>query len=202
MVSSARSIVDRVSDAPTEDNIVLLDDMTWADYLLLLERRGDRSAPRMAYSEGTIELMSPSRSHESIKSKIGRLVEVWCLHHRVEFTTVGAWLLKSDPKEKGLEPDECYIFGEADSEVPHLAIEVIWTSGRMNKLDIYAALGVRELWIWRLGRVSVHALREGGYAPIEASEALPGIDLAQLASFLDLERTSEAIRAYRAALEA
>jgi len=38
--------------------------------------------------------------------------------------------------------------------------------------------------------------------PRAASEALPGIDLEQLASFLDQPTASAAIRAYRAALRA
>lgn len=57
-------------------------------------------------------------------------------------------------RERGAEPDECYVFGEdPDPERPDLAIEVIWISGGMNKLEIYRALGVAEVWHWRRGRI-------------------------------------------------
>jgi Uma2 family endonuclease len=100
-----------------------------------------------------------------------------------------------------VEPDECYVFGnENDPQRPDLAIEVIWTSGRLDKRDIYRALGVRELWFWRKGRLTAHLLRGDGYEEISASEVLPGIDLVQLMSFLDRPTMSQAIREYGEAL--
>jgi Uma2 family endonuclease len=87
-----------------------------------------------------------------------------------------------------------------DVDRPDLAIEVIWTAGGLDKLEAYAKLGVREVWHWRRGRISVHVLRGGRYRRASGSKVLPGIDLDQLASFLDRESTSAAIRAYRAAL--
>ena len=66
-----------------------------ADYLRLLEIRGERSVPRLTYVEGTLEIMSPSLTHEEIKSYIGRLVEAWCLERGVDFTpypNVKRWL--------------------------------------------------------------------------------------------------------------
>lgn len=56
---------------PEPDSIILLHGATWADYQRLLELRGDKSLPRVAYLEGVLELMSPSLSHEVIKSMPG-----------------------------------------------------------------------------------------------------------------------------------
>jgi Uma2 family endonuclease len=188
-------------DAPREDHFVHLRGATWADYERVLEIRGDHSAPRIAYLDGTLEIMSPSRSHESIKSDIGRLVEVWCLEHGIEFSTYGSWTLQIKRLKLGLEPDECYVIDRSrDAERPDLAIEVIWTAGGLDKLEGYAKLGVREVWHWRRGRISVHVLHGARYRHAAGSKVLPGIDLDQLAGFLDRESTSAAIRAYRAAL--
>src|SRR6187549_2356907 len=77
------------------DRIVLLQDVAWEDYERLLELRGERSAPRIAFLDGVVELMSPSQPHESLKSRIGQLVEVWCLEKDVEFRAAGAWTLKN-----------------------------------------------------------------------------------------------------------
>ena len=38
--------------------------------------RGDHSAPRFAYLEGEVEIMSPSQTHEGIKSMIGGFDDV------------------------------------------------------------------------------------------------------------------------------
>lgn len=185
-----------------DDHIVVLRNATWSDYQRLLELRGDRSVPRLAYSNGTLQLMTPSRYHERLKSLIGQLVEVWCLEHGIEFTAVGSWTLESKEHERGIEPDECYEFGPApDGDRPDLAIEVIWTSVGIDKLPIYHALGIREVWIWRRGALTVHARRSAGYEVIPQSQLLPGIDLVELCSFLDRQTASQAIRDYRSALQ-
>jgi len=185
-----------------EDHFVHLDGVTWADYERLLEIRGDHSAPRITYLDGTLEIMSPSASHESIKSMIGCLVEVWCLERDIEFTTYGSWTLKNRRAKRGAEPDECYIFGSvAVKKRPDLAIEVIWTSGGIDKLEVYRKLGVPEVWIWDAERIVVYRLRGERYAATAQSVVLRGIDLEQLASFIDRPTTSRAIRDYHAALK-
>ena len=190
-------------DEPREDHYVHLHGVSWADYLRLLEIRGERSAPRMTYLEGTLEIMSPSRTHDEIKSYIGCLVEAWCLARGVEFTPYGSWTLKSKRDERGAEADECYVLGPEPKRKrrPDLAIEVVWTSGGIDKLDVYRKLGVREVWYWEKGRIQVFVKRGAVYEAVTESEALPGIDLEQLTSFLDRPTASRAIRDYQAALE-
>ena len=193
----------RRDDSAVDDHIVVLRNATWSDYQRLLELRGERSVPRIAYSNGTLQLMTPSRYHERLKSLIGQLVELWCLEHGIEFTAVGSWTLESKEHERGIEPDECYEFGPApEGHRPDLAIEVIWTSGGIDKLAIYHSLGVREVWVWRRGALTVHARRAEGYEAVPQSALLPGIDLVELCRFLDRPTASQAIREYRAALQA
>jgi Uma2 family endonuclease len=194
-------LVDR-EDEPREDHYVHLHGVTWADYLRLLEIRGERSVPRLTYLEGTLEIMSPSRTHDEIKSYVGRLVEAWCLEKGVEFTPYGSWTLTNEEAKRGAEADECYVFGldPKRKEQPDVAIEVIWTSGGIDKLKVYRKLRVREVWFWKNGRIHVHVLRGIRYEPAAASEVLPGIDLDHLLSFLDRPTASQAIRDYQAAL--
>lgn len=191
-----------------EDQVVALDGATWADYQRLLAIRGDRSVPRLTYLEGRLEIMTPSRSREKTASRVGRLVEAYCLHAGIEFEALGSWTLERKDVERGAEPDECYLFGDAaldeDPQAPQLAIEVEWSRRATSKLDVYRRLSVPEVWIWhrRSSTVSVHVLRGDAYVEADASEVLQGLDLAQLASFLDRPTASAAIRDYRAALAA
>ncbi len=191
---------------PDEDQVVVIHGATWADYQRHLALRDESSVPRLTYSEGRLEIMSPSRSHEKKASRVGHLVEAYCLHAGIEFEALGSWTLEKKEAESGAEPDECYLFGDATLEeepaVPELAIEVEWSRRAVRKLDVYRKLRVPEVWIWhrRDARISVHVLKSDGYVEVERSEALPQIDVGQLASFLDLPSASAAIRAYRAAL--
>jgi Uma2 family endonuclease len=193
--------LDRDDDEPAVDHFVHLR-ATWADYERVQRMRGDGSVPRLAFDKGVLELMSPSTEHEELKSWIARLVEAWCFERDVDFSPVGSWTLKKKEKESGVEPDECYIFGPNRKKPrPDLAIEVIWTSGGIDKRDLYHRFRVREIWFWRRGQISVHAYRARGYEEVTKSEVLPGIDLPHLLSFLDRPTTSQAVRAYRAALK-
>ena len=190
-------------DTPVEDKIVVLRGLRWSDYQRMLEVRGDAAVPRLAYLDGELEIMTPSRPHESIKSRIARLVEVWCSEKGIEFSPYGSWTLEKKAAERGLEPDECYVFGQvAEPERPDLAIEVVWTAGGLKKLDIYASLGVPEVWFWRRGLITVHVLDGTTYSDTSSSRLLPGIDLPQLVSFLDRPTASQGMREYRAALNA
>jgi Uma2 family endonuclease len=187
-------------DSPIEDHVVFLSGVSWEDYERLLDMRGDHSAPRIAYLDGDVEIMSPSQTHEGIKSVIGALVEAYCLERDIPFSTYGSWILQAKDRSRGAEPDECYVFGTEDAERPHLAIEVVWTSGRIDKLDIYCKLGVTEVWYWRKGRIQPYSQRGERYVPVEQSEVLPGLDLALLTSFIEQPTTFAAIRGYRQAL--
>jgi Uma2 family endonuclease len=200
MMSHPRSVLETRDDRPTEDHVVQIDGATWQDYERLLEIRGERSVPRISYLEGRVELMTPSRQHERIKSLIGCLVEAYCLHAGIHFMPYGSWTVKQQTAKSGAEPDECYVFGQADADRPHLAIEVIWTSGRLDKLEIYRRLRIDEVWYWRKGHIQPHALRGDRYEPIERSALLPGLDLELLVQCLDRPSALDAINDFRAAL--
>lgn len=186
-----------------EDHVVLLQTATWADYERLDELRGDSAVPRLTYLEGDLEIMSPSRDHERIKSVIGRLVDAYCLHQGIRFSAFGSWTLKRQAAKSAAEPDECYVFGEAPpGERPDLAIEVEWSSRRLNKLEVYRRLQVQEVWVWRQDRLHVHALRGERYEEVERSVFLPDLDLTLLVSFLDRPTAFDAIRDFTRALGA
>jgi Uma2 family endonuclease len=156
----------------------------------------------MAYLEGALELMSPSKDHERIKSYIGCLIEAYALARGIDLSPYGAWTLKSAPKESGAEPDECYIVGaDQEKEVPDLVIEVVWTAGGIDKLEIYRRLGVGEVWIWKEDRVEIHVRRGDRYERASRSRVLADLDLELLASFLDRPTALQAVRGFREALE-
>jgi Uma2 family endonuclease len=183
---------------PTADQRVVMYGIPWSLYEAQLAVRGEAVVPRIAYLEGTLELMSPSKDHERIKSYLGRLLEAYALERGIDLSPYGAWTLKSAPQESGAEPDECYIVGgDQARESPHLAIEVVWTSGGVDKLEIYRRLGIGEVWTWRDGRIEVHVLRDNRYVESDRSALFPDLDLPRLASFLDRPTVLQAVRAFR-----
>ncbi|MDX2089574.1 MAG: Uma2 family endonuclease [Kofleriaceae bacterium] len=190
-----------VAIRPFHDDVVIIQGATWDDYQRHLALRGDGATPRLTYLRGRLQLMAPSPEHETIKSSIGRLVEVYCDHHGIEYTTFGSWTIARKDLERGAEPDECYVFGPArKATVPDLAIEVVWSSGGVDKLDVYRLLGVREVWYWVRGVITPYVLVGEKYEARTTSDVLAGIELELLARFIDAPTTSAARRGYREAL--
>lgn len=186
---------------PTADQRIVLSGVTWERYEVELALRGEKSVPRIAYIEGALELMSPSKDHERLASWIGRHVEVFAEERDIEVSPYGSWTLKSALKAAGAEPDECYIFGpDQSADRPDLVIEVVWTSGGLDKLDIYSRLGVSEVWFWIGGKLQLHVLERGSYQPVSRSRYLSELDPELLCSFLDRRSVHVAKREYRAAL--
>jgi Uma2 family endonuclease len=186
---------------PTADQRVVMHGTPWTHYEALLALRGEASSPRIAFLDGALELMTPSKDHERNKSYIGRLLEAYAIERGIDLSPYGSWTLKNAPRQSGAEPDECYIVGADQSrERPDLAIEVVWTSGGIDKLQIYARLGVGEVWLWRDGRIGVHVLRSGRYESARHSALFPELDVELLCSFLDRPTALQAVRAFREAL--
>jgi Uma2 family endonuclease len=181
---------------PTADQRLVTYNVPWSHYEAQLALRGDAPVPRVAYLQGAMELMTPSKDHERIKSYIGRLIEAYALERGIDLSPYGGWTVQDAAKEAGAEPDESYLVGPDQSrDRPDLAIEVIWTSGGLGKLDIYRRLRVGEVWFWQSDRLAVHVLHEGGYQQVERSRLFPDLDLDLLCSLLHHPTALQAVRA-------
>ena len=186
----------------TADHRVLMSGISWSHYELMLEMRGERRQPRMAYLDGVLELRSTSEDHERITCWIRSLLEVYMLETGMDFGGYGSYTMTERADLAGAEADQCYRLGldQTKGRSPDLAIEVIWTHGGVDKLEIYRRLGVREVWFWDDGAIEVHALVGAAYERRDRSLVVPGIDLGLLARYLDEPLMSAAIREYREAL--
>jgi Uma2 family endonuclease len=184
----------------TEDQRILLNEISWADLELVLQIRGDQAGVRITYLNGVLELMSPSVDHEGLKTTIGRLLEAYADERGVPLNGFGSWTLKKAVRARAVEPDECYALGTGRPTQPDLAIEVIWTSGGIEKLEVYRGLGISEVWLWRDGAIEAYRLVDEQYERRERSDLLPELNLTELARHIDPENQTESVRRYREAL--
>lgn len=196
MTAAKRLALAAAPPQPDADQRVQLHGVSWAVFLDLLARRGDASVPRMTYSNGTLELMSPSENHETIARNLDFLLGTYCVAKGIVCRARGSWTLKSGRAHKATEPDNCYILGPARASKPQLAIEVIWTNTGVDKLAIYHALGVREVWQWQRGKLTALTRIGDGYETIARSALLPDIELAHLARCAMLPSFNEALAAF------
>jgi len=171
-------------------------DVGWDGYLSLLKMVENRRV-RVTYDRGHVELMAPLPIHERYKSLIGRMIEAITEELDIQAVAVGSTTFYSEELDRGLEPDECYYLANAgrvrdwkriDLNVappPDLAVEVDITGSSLNRLGIYAALGIPE--VWRFDGVSMSVLilqQDGTYAPNETSLIFPFLSMSDLVAFL------------------
>jgi Uma2 family endonuclease len=178
----------------------VLNGVPWSVYVALRDALDDQSSLKMTYLKGTLELMSPSTLHEDAKTIIARLLETWAMERDLDLRGFGGATFRREAKERGLEPDECYCVGSDMLEVPEIALEVVVTSGGINKLAVYQGLGVREVWFWKDERFELYTLGEQGFRPLDQSALIPQLDFAALARFALHADQHQALVEYRAFL--
>ncbi|MBE9204023.1 Uma2 family endonuclease [Synechocystis salina LEGE 06099] len=202
--------LDRISVLPGQT--LVLKDVDWDEFEALLEELGEHRGSRIAYYQKQLEIMAPLPEQEIDKVLIGTLVEVLLEELDVEFYPLGSTTFKNKFLALGLEPDSrFYIENEAkvrglkrwDLAVdlpPDLALEVDLTS--RTHLDIYAQLGVPEVWRFKLRQLEIHRLEQGEYHLKEGSTIFPDFDLKQIIPTylerIDNEGRNKTIKAFRA----
>jgi Uma2 family endonuclease len=188
------------------DQRVLLHGADWADYERLQQLRGEGGVPRLTYLNGELELMTPSVDHEGDKKRLARLLEAWAEEADVPLEGFGSWTLKSASQARGAEADECYLVGvvEGDPKLPHIVIEVVFSSSGIDKLEVYRGLGVPEVWFWERGQLSLYGLEAdgNGYRRLERSRYLPRLDLALIHRCMQAPTQTQAVRLLREAMRA
>lgn len=154
-----------------EDQTLSLAGMSWADY----EKFNTEEYPgyRVSYFDGVITLVSPSKNHERIAQTIAILVAAYCRKYNLPYFPLGSTRLENKPLA-GKEPDVSFAFN-TDKDIPDLAIEVIFSSGSLDDLDKYQALGVKEVWLWKNNKISFYQLETEGYVEVTVSNLLPNL---------------------------
>ena len=178
--------------------------VSWSQYETLLSEIGDQSSYHISYLNGVLEIVAPSRRHESGKTRIGTLLEIYFLETNIEYFPTGSTTFRKPEQEVAVEPDESYCIG-TDKEFPDLVIEVLVTSGGINRLAIYQQLGIQEVWFWSEDRLAIYHLRQNldqftanfGYEAINRSQVLPELNIELLTKSIQNPSPLAAAKAFR-----
>jgi len=151
---------------------------------------------RITYLDGWIELMTVGEPHELIKKSLAILIEDYFIMKGIEFIPVGNATRRGEEKGTSFESGESYYLGEKKAN-PDLAIEVILTSGSLEKLEKYRRFEIPEVWLWENNQLQVYAFISSEYHLVPRSQLLPDLDIALLVSCVQMPSRLEAMRAFR-----
>lgn len=207
MATATRRPSETPGDPRTVDQRVTLHGISWEQYEAFLAMRGESTALRVTYLDGELEIMSPSTFHELDKKKLARLIEAWADASGTPLEGTGAWTIMKRSERRGAEADESYVLLAGDRtmqdvEHPDFAIEVVWTSGGIDTLEVWRGLGVPEVWFWEDGELRFYHLADdgSGYVRRDSSTLLPDLDTALIVECMAEETQTAAVRKLRDAL--
>jgi Uma2 family endonuclease len=182
-------------------NRVVLHHISWEQFEKLLEDLGERRAVRIAYDNGTLEIMTPLPEHEYFKEVIGTAVQDIAEALEIDYESYGSTTWRKHIKMAGIEPGNCFYFqhepavrGRLDLDLnqgdppPDLALEIDLTHKSLDRFPIYARLEVPELWCYDEGELKIYHLQEGKYIEAETSLALPMLPIHELPQLLETHR--------------
>jgi Uma2 family endonuclease len=167
------------------DERFVIDSVDWRTYEKFLAAVGERRI-FLTYDGESLEFMSPSRLHEFWGRWLGLLLNVMAQEWRVPIRGFGSATWRSKKSKRGLEADNCFyiqnikaVLGKRDIDLrrdppPDLAIEIDISPSAVDRMEVYAALAIGELWCF--DGVLLRFFRLGAdkeYHPCSASPTFP-----------------------------
>jgi len=176
---------------------VILHQVSWQTYQGLLRDHESRSTPRFAYDNGTLEIMTPLPDHEQYSRFIEFLLAVVEEETGTKVYNFGSTTFSREDLQKGFEADTCFYIAHAShvrgkprldlhtDPPPDLVVEIDITHPSLEKLPIYAQIGVPEVWRYAAGRMEILLLEGDAYRPAPQSRAVPVVTTAALSRLVD-----------------
>ena len=181
---------------------VVFNHLSWLSYRQILQALGENNRAHLFYDRGTLEITMPLEEHEFYRELIGLFIRILVVELGLKIKSMGSTTLAREDLERGAEPDNAYyiqnqakVLGKrinlTEDPPPDLVVEVDITHTDINKLELYARLGVPELWrfngeIWRIYR-----LEKGVYQEEEFSPTFPLVPKTKLYEFLATAKEDE-----------
>lgn len=194
---------------PTDQRIVL-HNVGWNTYESLVAANAERGTPRLTFDRGTLELMSPGRDHELANRNAAFLVRYVVAELGVRFLDVGSMTYKQPIEQRGFEADSSFYIepvdltrplSDLDSHLdppPNLVIEIDVSRSSISKLDLFAQLGVSEVWVWENDEARFFVLAGDQYVAVDRSQLIPVFTPQILTRFLTTARTTDSVDWHRA----
>jgi len=187
------------------DQTVILRGIHWDTYERLLADQQESSGTRLNFDCGTLEIVSPSSEHERLKETITLLFQLMASELEIDVVAAGSTTFRRKDLRKGFEPDASFYIRNAQAvpkrpqsdlrrdPPPDVVVEIEITSPAIDKLSIFAAAGVPEVWLYRDDQVEILALESKTYQKKMESSFLPGVTDEVLTSFVRSSRTMTSV---------
>ncbi|HIK57056.1 MAG TPA: Uma2 family endonuclease [Synechococcales cyanobacterium M55_K2018_004] len=174
---------------------VTLRSLNWQAYQQIWQALGHNRATRLTYDRGTLEITMPLEEHEFAARLIELLIRILVVEMGLKIKTMGSTTLMREDLDRSPEPDNAYYIQNqprvAGRKVdlttdppPDLVVEVDITNTDIDKLQLYASLGVPEFWRFNGQQWRIYQLQGEQYCEVERSPTFPVVTKERFYGFL------------------
>jgi Uma2 family endonuclease len=184
---------------------VILQDVSWAQYEQLLKELGKERQTRLTYGRGKLEMMTPIDAHERCSKLIESLLLVLTEEKQIPLTTIAPVLLKHPEYGYATETDTGYYLQTdapqkrkpaivlPNEPPPDVLVEVSLSKSAIEKLPLYATLGITEVWRYLTtagddvlkGKLHIYHLHDSDYVEQSHSLHFPFLPADRIQQFLE-----------------
>ncbi|MDP8963586.1 MAG: Uma2 family endonuclease [Cyanobacteriota bacterium] len=177
-------LLEKPESQPTVPSWVTLHGISWEKFKVISAQLEDNQEVRVTYLAGVLEIMSPiGDRHEYVKTTMGYLLEAYMREKGIRFYGRGGFTLEQEGYAYGT-PDESYCIG-SNKEIPDIVIEIIVTSGTINRRELYKPKRIPEVWFWKSEQMRIFRLNEAGeYVDVSRSGFFPDLDKTLLLRYI------------------
>lgn len=192
-------LLDKPAHQPTEEKLVTLYGISWEKFKAIEAQLEDNRDVKLSYLSGVLEIMSPvGEEHEYIKRTLGLLLEAYMKEKGIRFYALGGFTLEAPGYASGT-PNDSYSIG-SKKEVPDIVIEIIITSGTIDRRELYKPKKVPEIWFCKSNQLRVFCLKEGEYEEVSRSTFFADLDLALLRRYIGYPDQYDAVQEFQAVI--
>ncbi len=181
---------------------VVLHNISWGSYKQITDTLQDETPAHFTFDRGKLEIMVLSLKHENLKKILAMLFERLSETLDIEIFAGGSTTFQREDLERGFEPDECYYVQNAElmrgkdavnldfDPPPDLTIEIDVKHSSLNRMGIFAAIGIPEIWHYDSDFLTIYLLKDGVYEESATSSILPKVNAEKLSELIEIGRNS------------
>ncbi len=181
---------------PIGEKRMVFRSLDWAAFKQIQSLLSHKTNARFTYDSGVLEITMPLEIHERFARLIELFVRILVMETGQKMKTMGSTTLDREELLKSAEPDDCYYIQNyalvADHEVdlqkdppPDLVVEVDITHTDIDKVRLYAAMGVPEFWRFNGREWRILCLQDAQYVERQTSPTFLLVEKADLFRFLN-----------------
>jgi len=202
MVSPSASIEPIAPPPAVGEKRVTFHHLNWQSYQQILHALPQSRSARLTYDRGILEITMPLEDHEFAVRLIELFIRTLVVEMGLKIKTMGSTTLERQDLDRSPEPDNAYYIQNqpvvagrnvnlASDPPPDLVVEIDITHTDIDKLRLYASLGIPEFWryngqIWR-----IYQLQDSQYQEVEISPTFPFVPKQKLYEFLATAQQDE-----------